>query len=103
MTGTADISSIGNGDLASRLGVFPALPPGDKYEVVLQDGEHSAFADTPLSGDRYARNPNHHRVIIALSTAFWDAYLREDRKAKVWLSSDAPRRVMDANDRWQWN
>ncbi|MEY2977020.1 MAG: alpha/beta hydrolase family protein [Prochlorotrichaceae cyanobacterium] len=103
MTGTADVSSIGNIDLASRLAVFSALPPGDKYEVVLKDAEHSAFGDAPLATDRYPRNPNHHRVTLALSTALWDAYLQQEATAQAWLASDAPRAVMEENDRWQWN
>ncbi len=101
MTGTKDLSPIGQIDLASRLGVFPALPPGGKYEVVLEGAEHSAFGDRPLPGDKEARNPNHHRVILALSTAFWDAYLRGDAGAQAWLDGAGPRAVLEPNDRWQ--
>jgi len=101
MTGTRDVAPVGNIDVASRLSVFPALPPGGKYEVVLDGAEHSAFGDRPLPGDREARNPNHHRVILALSTAFWDAYLRGDAAAKGWLDGDGPRGVLQPKDRWQ--
>jgi predicted dienelactone hydrolase len=101
MTGTRDISLIGGADLASRLGVFPALPPGGKYELVLENAEHSAFGDRPLPGDKEARNPNHHRVILALSTAFWDAYLRGDAAARAWLDGEGPRAVLEPKDRWQ--
>ena len=72
MTGTEDISPIGNADLASRLNVYPNLPAGSKYEVVLYGAEHSAFTDRQLPGDKEPRNPNPHRAILALSTAFWD-------------------------------
>src|SRR5208282_2412097 len=79
MTGTEDlVPSITSTDMKSRLSVFPALPPGGKYEVILDRAEHSVFMDFPLPGDHEKRNPNHHRVILALSTAFWDAYLRDD-------------------------
>jgi predicted dienelactone hydrolase len=50
MTGTKDVAFIGNADVASRLAVFPALPPGGKYEVVLDQAEHSAFSDRALPG-----------------------------------------------------
>jgi len=33
MTGTKDVAPIGGADLESRLAVFPALPPGGKYEL----------------------------------------------------------------------
>lgn len=101
MTGTKDVSPIGDADLASRLAVFPALPAGGKYELVLGDAEHSAFTDRALPGDTEARNPNHHRVILALSTAFWDAYLRGDAAARVWLDGAGPASVIERSDRWQ--
>lgn len=105
MTGTLDVARIGSltigGDLDSRLGVYPALPPGDKYELVLKDAEHSAFGDRALPGERGHRNPNHHRVILALSTAFWDAFLQGNAEAKTWLNGESPRSVMEEDDKWQ--
>ena len=101
MTGTKDLAPIGGTDMASRLGVFPALPPGGKYELVLWGAEHSAFTDRALPGDTEKRNPNHHRVILALSTAFWDAWLRQDPAARAWLDGDGPSSVLEKNDRWQ--
>jgi hypothetical protein len=56
-----------------------------------------------LPGDREPRNPNHHRVILALSTAFWDAYLRGDAGALTWLNGPGPRSVMEPADRWQFS
>ena len=101
MTGTKDVAFVGSATVESREAVFPALPPGDKYEVVLDKAEHSAFSDRALPGDSEPRNPNHHRVILALSTAFWDAYLKGDAEAKAWLNGDGPRSLMEAADRWQ--
>lgn len=101
MTGTHDTALIGSADVASRLAVFPALPPGGKYELVLYRGEHSAFTDRALPGDTERRNPNHHRVILAISTAFWEAHLRQDSAARAWLDSDGPGAVLETGDRWQ--
>jgi predicted dienelactone hydrolase len=101
MTGTNDNGLIGGADPASRMAVFPALPPGDKYELVLDRAEHSAFSDRALPGDTESRNPNHHRVILALSTAFWDACLRGDPAARAWLNGEGPRSVVEPKDRWQ--
>lgn len=101
MTGTKDNSPVGDADAASRLAVFPALPPGAKFELVLFNAEHSVFTDRALPGDRESRNPNHHRAILALSTAFWDAYLRNDAAARVWLDGAGPRGVLEQEDRWQ--
>lgn len=101
MTGTKDLSPIGEADMNSRLAVYPALHGAPKYEVVLYNAEHSAFTDRPLPGDHEPRNPNHHQVILALSTAFWDAYLRGDAEALAWLNGPGPRLVMERKDKWQ--
>lgn len=101
MTGTKDISPIGGADLDSRLSVFPALPAADKYELVLSEAEHSVFTETSLRRSANNRNPNHHRAIKAITTAFWDSYLRDDEDAKQWLRSDSIRNVLEAEDRWR--
>jgi hypothetical protein len=51
--------------------------------VVLNNAEHSAFTDRALPSDHEPRNPNHHRVILALSTAFWDVFARQQGCAGV--------------------
>ena len=102
MTGTEDDSPVGNATPQSRREVFSALPPGEKYELVLFQGEHQAFGDRVLPGSKRPRDPNHHRVVLALSTAFFDAFLRGDAVAQGWLESDAPRSVLAEGDLWQW-
>jgi predicted dienelactone hydrolase len=101
MTGTKDVTFVGEADLESRLGVYPSLHGAPKYEVVLDKAEHSAFTDRALPGDSEPRNPNHHRVILALSTAFWDAYLRGDKDALAWLNGAGPRTVLESADDWK--
>ncbi len=102
MTGTQDTAPIGDADVASRLNVYPHLPSNiDKYELVLYNAEHSAFTDRALPGDKQRRNPNHHRAILALSTAFWDTHLRDDPAARQWLHGPGARSVLEEQDRWQ--
>lgn len=102
MTGTKDLALIGHADMKSRLAVYPALHGAPKYESVLDNAEHSAFTDRALPGDREPRNPNHHRAMLALTTAFWDAYLRDDANALAWLNGPGPRSILEAADRWQF-
>lgn len=101
LTGTRDVAIIGDADLESRLAVFPALPPGGKYELVLERAEHSAFSERALPGDKEPRNLNHHKAILAVTTAFWDAWLRDDADARKWLDGDGPRTVLEAKDGWR--
>jgi predicted dienelactone hydrolase len=100
MTGSADDSPIGKTTPRDRREVFAALPPASKYELVLDGAQHSAFTDRTLPGDRAPRNPAHHRAILALSTAFWDAYLLEDQAARAWLDGAGPRGVVQPRDLW---
>lgn len=101
MTGTRDRSGISGETAESRLRVYPALPPGGKYELVLDRAEHNAFGDRPLGARQTPRNPNHHRVVLALSTAFWDAKLMENEAATAWLEGEGPGEVMEEGDRFQ--
>lgn len=101
MTGTHDLAKIGAVDMESRLSVYPALPPGGKYEVVLNGAEHSAFTERSLPGDSKMRNPNHHKAILALTTAFWDSWIRGDAAAREWLDGNGPSKVLETGDRWQ--
>ncbi len=102
MTGTKDDSSIGNQTPESRREVFPVLPATiDRYELVLHDAHHGAFSERPLPGESAARKEQHHRAILGVSTAFWDAYLRGDAAARAFLQGDAARSVLAAEDVWQ--
>jgi predicted dienelactone hydrolase len=101
MTGTKDLAPIGNADMKSRRAVYPALHGAPKYELVLHNAEHSVFTDRALPRDQEPRNPNHHRVILALSTAFWDAYLRGDTGALNWLNGSGPSSIIEGQDDWQ--
>jgi predicted dienelactone hydrolase len=102
MTGTKDTAPIGGQTVESRLEVYPQLPASiDRYELVLHNAEHSAFTDRALPGDSELRNPNHHRAILALSTAFWDAHLRDDTAAYAWLHGAGAKSVLESKDRWQ--
>jgi predicted dienelactone hydrolase len=101
MTGTHDGGPIGNITPESRLLVYPALPAGQKYELVLDQAEHSVFTERRLPGEQRDRNPKHHPAIVAISTAFWDAMLKSDEQAREWLNGDRVRSVLEPPDRWQ--
>ncbi|MFT3713556.1 MAG: hypothetical protein QM817_38355 [Archangium sp.] len=101
MTGTNDGSPIGDTTAESRRGVFKALAAGSKYELVLDGAEHSAFSDRALPGDQKPRNPNHHRVMRAFTTAFFDAYLRGDAAARAWLDGAGAKALLEPKDAWQ--
>lgn len=93
MTGTKDDSPIGDQDAASRRKVYPHLPQAiDRYELVLDGATHMAFGDRGQAV--------HHRSILALSTAFWDSYLRGDGAAREWLQGAGAKAVLGKDDAW---
>jgi hypothetical protein len=73
-------SLIGANEKA-RLIVFHDLPTNSKYHLVLDKAEGSASTERALPGETGRRNPNDHRAVLAVTTAFWDAYLCEVKDA----------------------
>lgn len=101
MTGTKDEGMIVKSPAADRLKVYQQLPASDHfYQLVLHEAEHLAFSDSD-SRIGSKRNPKHHQAILAVSTAFWDAYLKRDRSARKWLNGDAVKKVLEPKDDWQ--
>ncbi len=101
MTGTEDNSPIGDQTAESRLQVFPALPVGQKYQVVFEGGTHAFLGERMSVSAASGESSSHARATVALSTAFWDAYLKQDENAKKWLDGDGARSMLAAKDQWQ--
>jgi hypothetical protein len=86
----------------ARRDVFNHLPQTiDHYELVLGGAHHFAFTSHPLPADVPPRNPHHHKTILRVTTAFWDAYLNDDVTAKQWLQGQEIRSALDPADRWR--
>lgn len=76
-----------------------SLRPSIKVEVKdVEFVDRKREREIPL---RVYWNPNHHQAIIALSTAFWDAYLNKQLPARKWLEGGGARSVLEEGDRWQ--
>ena len=102
MTGTLDNDPVRSSiQPQDRRKVYAALPPGNKYELVFDGGRHSAFSDRSLGLDP-PRHERIHPAIQAITTAFWDAYLKGNEDAKKWLRSDAARKLLATSDIWEW-
>lgn len=85
MTGTRDESPIrGDASPAERRIPFDTIANAEQYLLILEGAQHHAFGDSAV-GLRGARNPAHEPLILSSSTAFLDAYLRGDVKARAWL------------------
>jgi predicted dienelactone hydrolase len=83
MTGTRDESPLGLTTVTERRVPFDHIGGADQYLLILAEGDHMVFADRRRHVERDAVL---HRLIEAASTAFWDAYLKDDAQAKAWLA-----------------
>ncbi|MGC1267860.1 MAG: hypothetical protein WA853_16370 [Candidatus Acidiferrum sp.] len=69
---------------------FERSAPGDKYEVFVQGANHLSFV-TPKAfpAGHAARSEAFLGYTNSASLAFWDAYLKADPKARIYLQSNA--------------
>jgi len=103
LTGTKDTSPIKDTTVEDRRQVYQGLPDTiDKYELVLFDAQHSAFSDGRQRLGVPRRNPQHHPVILAVTTAFWDTYLQQNQDARKWLQGKPCRQLIAPQDEWQF-
>ena len=73
---------------ADRRVPFDHMKSSDQYLVIFDGGTHALFnGPTRLHPD--SKGDAALRALIQqASTAFWDAYLKNDAAAKQWLTSD---------------
>jgi pimeloyl-ACP methyl ester carboxylesterase len=94
MTGTKDESSgnrassgadpiEGNTTAAERLRPFLHTKHAPAYLLVFEDGDHMVFSGR-LTESRASDKEFQARVLSG-STAFWDAWLKDDKDARAWL------------------
>jgi predicted dienelactone hydrolase len=97
MTGTLDDSPIGETKAGQRRIPFDHIHSADQYLVIFEGGDHMVFAGQRLGGHVDAKDPLFHALIFESTTAFWDAYLKQDAVAKKWLAGGGFRDEMGAN------
>jgi len=107
ITGTRDDDVVGNGATPERrMGVFEALPPGRKAQLVLEDADHMSFSGQQgRAAEIVARHPaaralqeRHHPLVAAITTDWWRAHLSGDAEAAARLAQPGG---LAPGDRWQ--
>ncbi|RJG57858.1 dienelactone hydrolase [Sphingobium terrigena] len=101
VTGTQDAAPITpNVTARDRERPFRAMPPGDKYLLVLEGANHMMFnAQDGLRGPTSTATPHIRDTVIAATTLFWRATLPGDVEAKRRL--DAFARTLPLGDRFE--
>ncbi len=60
----------------------------DQYLVTFKDADHMVFSGKRLTGKALPGDATINNDTLICTTAFWDAYLRDDPAAKKWLAGD---------------
>ena len=86
MTGTRDDSPIGETKAAERRIPFDKMTAAETCLVIFKDGDHMIFSGRPgLDDGRKKQDAIFQEIICAGSTAYLDAWLRDDAAAHAWL------------------
>jgi dienelactone hydrolase len=86
MTGTLDDSPLGDTKAGQRRMVYDYTANSTAaYLLTLTNGDHMTFSGHVQPAE-WPRDSELQNLIRLASTAFWDAYLRNDPAAKKWLS-----------------
>ena len=102
MTGTLDDSPVSGAKAAERRIPFDRIDGAPQYLVTFEGGDHMVFSDRrwgtiaqqPGSGGDASKDARFHDLIRQATTAFWDAYLRQDTAARRWLDEGGFRAVL---------
>ena len=103
VTGTEDVARLASSiSAADRERPFRAMPPGDKYLLVLAGGTHANFSGSTEGFGRQGPSDHLRRAVIETTTAFWRWTLLGDRLAKRALDEPgAFRNVLKGGDRFE--
>lgn len=88
MTGTKDDSPVDGYDYTHRLQIFDYSGHPEKFLQVIEGGDHMVYNGTR---GQLGDNPDrelHEELIKIAAKGFWDAYLKDDARAKAWLQSE---------------
>ena len=85
MTGTRDDSPIGETKASDRRVPFDHSNGSDQFLLTFEGGDHMVFSGRSRGPGR-DMDAKFQPMICMSSTAFWDAYLKDDAKAKAWLA-----------------
>lgn len=85
MTGTEDQSPLEGYEYDYRFVVRDHADHPEQYTQVLEGGDHMVYNGTRGKLSNNPLREVHEQEIMHASLAFWEAYLRDDEAAKVWL------------------
>lgn len=99
MTGTLDESPIAFTKADDRRIPYDYITRSDQYLITLAGGDHAVFSGRTRRGRYAEKDVAFQDAIRAATTAFLDAYLKDDAKARKWLQSGGLKTSLGKNGR----
>ena len=95
LTGTRDTGmAITEVKPAERRVPFDHIKQANQYLVIFQGGDHMIFSGRLANRAGRPKEGRFRELILMSTTAFWDAYLKEDRAARAWLDAGGLRKAL---------
>ena len=85
MTGTEDDSPLEGFGYERRLAVYDSSGHPEKYLQVITGGDHMIYNGTRGQLGENLNRERHEDIIKMTALAFWDAFLKDNHKAREWL------------------
>ncbi|HOM52847.1 MAG TPA: hypothetical protein PL151_18425 [Phycisphaerae bacterium] len=101
MTGTLDETPIAVTKVEDRRIPYDHIQRAEQYLVTFVGGDHAIFSGRPRRGSRAEKDPLFHKLILAGTTAFLEAYLADGDEAKTWLRDGGYRKMLATNARFE--
>ena len=103
--GTNDVGRVDPGDLTPaqwRMQAYLLAPPGDKYSVITEGTDH--YMGGLICNAERGEGPDHAAVanVRAMTTAFLDAYIRQDPDAMNFLRTAEVSELTDGQASYQY-
>ncbi|MDB6121174.1 MAG: Platelet-activating factor acetylhydrolase plasma/intracellular isoform [Pedosphaera sp.] len=86
MTGTLDTMPFSDKDPLKRRVPFDHINKADQFLVTFKDADHMTFSGHIPGLGNGDKDPFFQNLVLLGSIAFWDAYLKNDPKAKAWFT-----------------
>lgn len=98
ITGTKDVIE----DTADLRRVpYDNIHNADQYLVTFKNADHIVFSGKRLTGKELPGDTTINDDTLICTTAFWDAYLRDDPAAKKWLAGEEFPHKLGADGVWE--
>lgn len=91
MSGTRARAYADIGVPEDKMGAYEGISARHQYGLVLKGADHMVFSGERPGGAVLESDARHHQLIKNAALAFWDAYLKDDERARDWLGNDFAR------------